>query len=123
MSAAPIEPEPGDILERAAKTGGEALADAYGWHADRGDYATARTVIISARPVIEAPLRAEIARLEAHYEGILRKALSHAERDSRPEWYDNDQQEYVRGFTAGKAVLAYFLREVLGEPQPKAPTT
>lgn len=56
--------EPDDILESAAKAGGEALADAYGWHADRGDYMTARTVVISARPVIEAPLRAEIARLE-----------------------------------------------------------
>jgi hypothetical protein len=52
-----------DILETAAKAVGEALADAYGWHADRGDTMTARTVIISARPVIEAPLRAEIATL------------------------------------------------------------
>jgi len=59
-----VTDQPDDILERAAKAGGEALADAYGWHADRGDYMTARTVIISARPVIEAPLRAEITRLE-----------------------------------------------------------
>jgi hypothetical protein len=53
-----MTPGPDDILEAASKAGGEALADAYGWHADSGDYMTARTVIISARPVIEAPLRA-----------------------------------------------------------------
>lgn len=55
--------DPDDILERAAKAGGEALADAYGWHAGLGDYAMARTVIISARPVIEAPLRALLAEV------------------------------------------------------------
>lgn len=66
---------PDEVLERAVETGGNALADAHGWHADRGDYHMARIVITAARSEIEAPLRDEIANLRAEVERLKETAV------------------------------------------------
>jgi hypothetical protein len=65
VTADRIEPwregaEDDEALAQAMKTAGEALADWMGWHVDRNDYRMARTVILAARAILEAPLRAEI---------------------------------------------------------------
>jgi len=60
-----------DALALAVKHAGEALADRMGWHPTRADYAMARTVILSAREWLEAPLKVENERLSAEYQHVL----------------------------------------------------
>jgi hypothetical protein len=74
-----------EALEQAVVDAGNALADAMGWHADRSDFQVARTALRGGRAAIEAPLRAEIKRLQDHLD-VTRNML----RLECAEFDDND---------------------------------
>jgi hypothetical protein len=82
VTADRIEPwregaEDDEALAQAMKTAGEALADWMGWHVDRNDYLTARTVILAARATLEAPLKVLL-------QAVTSSGVEH--EDNRMDW-------------------------------------
>jgi hypothetical protein len=93
MSADRLEPwredaEEDEALALAVKHAGEALAERMGWHPTRADYAMARTVILSAREWLEAPLR-------VHREDVRRMLRMACEEFGDNDWPDNLHQADV----------------------------